>query len=136
MGIDTISVKSPIHEHYQGMVWDVKMYNILGRPKITLNYHSKVAKNYANNMRLFKATSMGAYLVTGNNDNLADIFIPGKEVVAYDNINNCMKLIKYYLDHNESRRDVALAGQQRAINSHNYYGRMRELLGIFTSYLN
>ena len=42
-----------------------------------------MAKSYANNMRLYEATGVGALLVTDWKENLGEMFEPGKEVVAY-----------------------------------------------------
>ena len=44
----------------------------------SLNRHIDVAEGYANNMRLFEATGVGALLLTEAAPNLADLFEPGR----------------------------------------------------------
>ena len=72
------------------------MFSLLHRSKLTLNKHIDVSENYANNMRLFEATGTGACLITDWKDNLADLFEPQKEVVAYRSSEECLDLIAYY----------------------------------------
>ena len=50
------------------------MYKVYGRSKIVINRHGEVAQGFANNMRMFEATGMGALLMTGQSPNLSDFF--------------------------------------------------------------
>ena len=110
------------------------MFQILHRSKITLNHHGDVAP-YANNMRLYEATGVGALLITDWKENLHKMFEPGKEVVAYRNPEECVELIQYYLEHDEERKSIARAGQQRTLREHTYYKRTQELLEIVQRHL-
>lgn len=128
-GIDRIAPSSPLHRHHMGVVWGSKMYEVLSRSQITLNHHGDVAP-YANNCRLFEATGTGAMLVTDWKANLQDLFDVGREVAAYRSAEDCARIIRHYLTHEEALRLMAKAGQARTLRDHTYRVRMQELVDI------
>jgi hypothetical protein len=134
-GVEMLSKKSPILKRYMGHAWGIEMYRILNRSKITLNNHIEIAGPYANNMRLYEATGVGTLLITDWKENLPEIFEPGKEVVTYRNREECLELIRYYLDHEEERSSIARAGQRRTLRDHTYLKRMKELSEIVERYI-
>ena len=132
--IDYLSPNSSIRKYYIGQAWGREMYQILYNSKITLNHHGDIAP-YANNCRLYEATGVGSLLITDWKENIYEMFEPGKEVVAYRNIEECIELIKYYMEHEEERKTIAHAGQQRTLHEHTYYRRMNELVEIIQEFL-
>jgi hypothetical protein len=134
-GVDTLSPNSPLREKYHGEAWALGMYDVLHSADIVLNHHIDLAQSYANNMRLYETTGVGSLLVTDWKENLADLFEPGREVVAYRNPDECAEMIAYYLEHEDERKQIAQAGQQRTMRAHTYYHRMQELIGILERYL-
>jgi hypothetical protein len=135
IGIDGLPSDSPIRQCHMGTAWGIEMYQILRRSKITLNHHIDMAGDYANNLRLYEATGVGTLLITDWKVNLHEMFEPGKEVVAYRTPQECAELIQYYLEHDEERKGIARAGQQRTLREHGYYQRMQELVEIVGKYL-
>lgn len=133
-GIKNISSRSPIRKRYMGQAWGLEMYQIIRDSRITLNHHGDVPP-YANNMRLYEATGVGALLLTDWKENLPEMFIPGREVVAYRTPEECAELIQYYLEHDEERESIARAGQARTLREHTYAQRMRELVDLVRRYL-
>jgi spore maturation protein CgeB len=134
-GAEALDRSSSIRRRFHGEAWGMEMYRILARSKIALNRHIGVAENYANNMRLYEVTGVGTLLVTDMKDNLNDLFQVGKEVVAYHNPTECIQLVKYYLEHDDERRTIAAAGQQRTLRDHTYGNRMEELVEILGKYM-
>ena len=100
---------SAITRHHHEAVWGLQMYEVLHRSSMTLNHHIDVAEAYAGNLRLFEATGVGTLLVTDWKKNLHEMFEPGKEVVTYRTPEECVELVRYYLDHEDERRAVAAA---------------------------
>jgi spore maturation protein CgeB len=131
----SIPKRSPVMARYQGEAWGQDMFRVLGRSKITVNQHIDIAENYANNMRLFEATGMGALLVTDWKDNIAELFEPGKEVVCYKSAGECLELIDYYSRHETERAAIAAAGQRRTLQSHRYAQVVADQVRIFERYL-
>jgi spore maturation protein CgeB len=134
-GLSGLRRDSPVHSRFVGAAWGVAMYQILRRSKMTLNHHVDIADSYANNLRLYEATGVGTLLVTDWKRNLHEMFEVGKEVVAYRTAEECVKLIRYYLEHEEERSQIARAGQERTLREHTYAHRMQQLLGIVSKHL-
>jgi hypothetical protein len=126
-GIETLPAASPLHACYQGEAWGREMYNVLRRSRITLNNHLDLAGEWANNMRLYEATGMGTMLLTDAKRNLAEIFVPGVEVAAYRDEEECIAQIRRYLADEPARAAIAAAGQAKAIAIQNYAGRTAEI---------
>jgi spore maturation protein CgeB len=121
---------SPIRAHYRGEAWGLDMYEALSRSRISINRHIDVAEGNANNMRLFETTGVGALLLTEEAPNLADLFKPGTEVVAYEGEDDLVEKIEHYLEHDDERLEIAAAGQRRTLREHTYGRRMSELAAI------
>jgi spore maturation protein CgeB len=106
------------------------MYKVLSLSRISLNRHIDVAEGHANNMRLFETTGVGTLLLTEAAPNLADLFVPGREVVAYEDEDDLVEKIEHYLEHDDERVEIASAGQRRTLSEHTYRRRMTELAAI------
>ncbi len=134
-GIERLAPDSPIRARYLGPAWGVRMFKVLAGSKIVVNYHIDIAQSYANNLRLFEATGTGALLVTDWKENLHEMFEIGKEVVAYRDLDECVQVIKHYLDHDDERHAIASSGQRRTLQSHTFLHRMQALTAIVSKYL-
>lgn len=134
-GMHYLSPASPIHRHYHGQAWGLPMYEKLAASKIVVNRHISVAEDYANNMRLYESTGMGAMLITDEKKNIGELFKVGKEIVTYRDTDDLIKKVRYYLKHPTKRQAIAKAGQARTLSEHTYAMRMRQLSKILTKYL-
>jgi len=132
--VSHIRSDSPILRCYNGQAWGRNMYQILRNSKVTINHHGDI-EPFANNNRLYESTGVGTLLVTDWKENLHEMFEPGKEIVAYRDPEECIELIKYYLEHDDERRAIAHAGQERTLKEHTYYHRMQELVETVHKYL-
>lgn len=133
-GKSELDPKSKLYQYHHGEAWGKDMYKLMLQSKITLNRHIDVAENNANNMRLYEATGCGAMLLTDKKDNLGELFVPGKELVTYQNLNEIEKKIKYYLGHDSERSRIARNGQKRTLKDHTYKVRMGQLINIIQKY--
>lgn len=133
-GIGFLSPLSPLRKNYHGEAWGLDMFKILAKSKIIINRHIGVSGKYANNMRLFEATGMGAMLITDKKKNLKEIFKVGQEVVDYKDAEDLIRKIRYYLKNDGEREKIAEAGQKRTLKTHNYKVRMAELVKIIGKY--
>jgi hypothetical protein len=131
--LDGWPADSPLRRGYRGEAWGLDMYRLLHSAKISINRHIEVAGDYANNMRLFESTGVGAMLLTDAKRNLDELFEPGKEVVAYDGVDDLVAKVNYYLEHDGERAAIAEAGQKRTLTEHTYSSRMPELVEILES---
>ena len=125
-----LAVRSPLRAVYRGEAWARDMYQVHAGARVALNRHIGIAEDYANNMRLYEATGVGTCLVTDAKRNLAELFVPGVEVVTYHTAAECAEQVRYLLDHEPERAAMARAGQQRTLRDHTYDARMKELVTI------
>lgn len=121
---------SPVRRRYHGEAWGMEMFRILRGARIAVNRHIGAAGRYANNMRLYEATGVGTMLVTDRRANLPELFEPGREVITYANGSELAERVLHYLAHDDERKAIARAGQERTLREHGYDVRMRELAAI------
>jgi spore maturation protein CgeB len=88
------------------------------------------------NMRMYETTGMGTCLLTDSGDNMADLFEPDREVVTYSSIDECIEKSRYLLDHEDVRRKIALAGQQRTLRDHTMSNRSLQVDSMIQGMLN
>jgi spore maturation protein CgeB len=110
------------------------MYKVLRRSRIVLNHHGDIAP-YANNLRLYEATGVGALLLTDAKADLAAMFAPGREVIAYRSTDECLRAIQFSKDDVTSGEAIAAAGQRRTLDEHTYRSRMQELVELVENHL-
>lgn len=134
-GIQNVPPTSSVARRHQGEAWGREMFSLLNRSKITVNRHSEAASTNANNMRLFEATGCGALLITDYKDNLNELFEIGTEVVAYRSPEECVALVRYYLQHPAEAERIARSGQQRTLRDHSYGNRMRKTAEILARHV-
>lgn len=116
-------------------VYGIDMYNLFSDSKIVLNFHVGVAGDYAGNMRMFEVTGIGSCLLTDNKRNISDLFDSGSEIVVYDNAVDCTAKVRWLLEHEDERKKIALAGQQKTLRSHTVEDRCGSIIEIINNEL-
>jgi len=116
-------------------VYGIEMLELFRQSRIVLNYHIGVAGEYAGNMRMFEVTGVGSCLLTDNKKNMHDLFDTEREVVVYDGEDDCIAKVKWLLEHEEERKKIASAGNQKTLNSHTVENRCRLLIEILNAEL-
>ncbi len=102
----------------------IKIYN---QSKIVFNISYSSHGNLTVNGRDFEAPACGSLLLTHDIPNIYNYFMPGKEIVTYDDLDDAIKKIKYYLSHNKEREAIAKAGYERILRCHGYEKRLNEI---------
>ncbi len=120
---------------HNGEAWGIEMYKILKRSKITFNIHEALLKGDVGNMRMFEATGCGSMLLNDNGGNLSDVFEPGKEIEVYNNMNEAIEKVEYYLKHPEKANQIAMNGQKKTIEKYNYENYVSTQLHLFETIL-
>lgn len=123
----------PVVRRFRGEAWGLEMYRILHRSKITFNSHIDVAGDWCGNMRMYEATGVGTLLLTDKKSNLSELFEPDKEVIPYNSIDDAVEKLKYYLIHEEERKQIAKAGQNRTLTDYTFKNNVIKLIDIFNS---
>lgn len=123
-GMERLDPKSALARCWRGYVWGRDVYKIYARSKIVVNRHGEVAEGFANNLRLFEATGMGALVLTEDAINLPELF-PVGTIETYRDMDELCTKIHYYLGHFKERIAIAVDGQERTLTHHTYAQRMR-----------
>ena len=126
-GAESLGPESPLLANHRGEAWGMDMYRVLARSKLAINRHIDAAEGFSNNMRLFEATGMGALLFTEQSPNLAELFEAGREVVAYEGLDDLTAKVTHFMEDDAERELVAAAGQARTLAEHTYQRRVPEL---------
>lgn len=125
---------STLKQRWQGEAWADDMYGLLANSQITINRHIGIAESYANNMRLYEATGMGACLLTDSKLNLPCLFEPDHDVVTYSSPAEAVSKLKQLLEQPEAASAIAARGQARTLKHHTYGRRMEELMALLQSH--
>ncbi len=116
-------------------LYGLAMYQMLHNSKVTFNNHIDISSHFANNMRLYEATGVGACLLTDCKKNLPNIFEPDVEVVTYGSAKEAAAKARYLLAHDDERRRIAVAGQRRTLRDHTIGLRAQHLNEIIKAAL-
>ena len=104
------------------------MFEVLRRSKIAFNRHTDALGEAAfGNIRVFEATGVGSCLVTDFADNGHDLFEPDTEIVTYTCVEECIEKVKYLLENDSERLEIAEAGRQRTLNNHTMRHRCEQI---------
>jgi hypothetical protein len=130
-----ITSKNIYQQRQNPPVWGLEMYRTLQRSRITFNSHIDVSKNIIGNMRMYEATGVGTLLLS-DGKNAPDKNFTEDEVVYYDNVNDAIEKVNYYLQHENERAAIAAKGQKRTLTEYSYENMSKQLIHFFNQYLN
>ncbi len=135
MGIEQVSMDSPIRGCYRGQAWGREMFRIFRRSQIVINQHIGIAGEFANNMRLYEATGCGSALVTDRKANLHELFDVGSEIVDYGDSEECLAQIEELMGNAARCVEIGNKGQARTCRDHTYVQRTAELAAEFARHI-
>jgi spore maturation protein CgeB len=109
---------------------------ILGREKLlvysgsllSLNHHHPLNDIHGVNTRAFELAAAAACQVVDLKEDLAALFKPGQEVVAYGDREELRRHLDYYLAHPDEARAIGANARQRALAEHTLRHRIDEIL--------
>lgn len=117
-------------EFPHGHVAGEEVPRLFGRSKLILG--SGLVGHSANlttlKLRDFDGPMAGALYLTSHNPLLASHFNIGEEILTYENVDDCIYKIKYFLTNEEERIRIATNGRVRACAEHTWNHRFQLLL--------
>jgi spore maturation protein CgeB len=105
----------------------IEQTRVFNAAKIVVNTHHEQDVRGVN-LRTFEAAGCGAFQLVEWREDLARFFEPGREIVAFREIDELRDLARYYLAHDTERAAIAQRAQRRAHAEHTYGHRLREIL--------
>ncbi len=79
-------------------------------------------------LRAFDIMGSGGFLLSNYQEDFLENFTPGVDFVYYEDEQDLLQKIDYYLAHEEERRAIAKSGHDKVAASHTYRDRVREML--------
>ena len=120
---------------------DEEMIKMYSRSKINLGFSScgntHTEKNRILQVRLrdFEVPISGGFYMVEYMDELEEFFEIGKEIVCYQNKEDLVEKIKYYLKNDLEREKISLAGRKRCLRDHTWHKRFEMVFEkIFENY--
>jgi hypothetical protein len=92
----------------------------LRRSKISLNFSHSIPGKHQLKGRVFEILLSGALLMESENDMTPQYFTPMVDYVTFDSKEDLLDKVRYYLEHDEEREQIAYSGYKKAIK--NYSG--------------
>ena len=101
-------------------VFGLELFKIYKSSKIVLNSHASQDIRYSGNVRMFEVTGVGSLLISDYKEDIEKIFDINKEIVLYSSNEEAFQKIKYYLVHDEERKQIAKQGQSKTLGNYLY----------------
>lgn len=105
-----------------------EMPKVFKRSKINLNITLRSIKSGIP-LRGFDIMGSGGFLLSNFQGDFLELFVPGEDFIYYENGDDLMRKIDYYLSHDDEREEIARSGHDKVAVGHTYRHRVREMLG-------
>lgn len=106
-----------------------EMVAVFNRSKVNLNF----ARSHDGSVtqikaRVFEVCACGGYLLSGDAEDLADYYAPGREIDSFTDVDELIEKARLALADEARREEVAAAAWQRTQREHGLAGRFERLL--------
>lgn len=106
-----------------------QMAEVFAMGKINLNLHTWYQRfDYGVNPRLMEASGLKSFQLVDNKREIAELYVPGKEVVTFETYEDLEQLVEYFLTHDAEREAIVKAAHERTLKEHTYEKRMEAML--------
>src|SRR5437867_3455424 len=119
-------VKSIYTNHYVAELEKAKSFNAAKIIVNTMHYGEILGVN----ARAFEAAGCGAFQILDWKPNMDEFFQPEREVVTFRTLAELKEKVRYYLEHDKERQDIADRAYERAHKEHTYEHRLKRLLEL------
>lgn len=79
-------------------------------------------------LRILEMMACWGFVLVNYQEDLAKEFEDGKELVMYRSLEEMVEKIRYYLDHEDERQEIARAGYEKVLREYNYAAKLRRIL--------
>jgi spore maturation protein CgeB len=111
-------------------VWGRQKLAVYSGSTLSLNHHHPMNDIVGVNTRTFELAASGACQVVDLKEELAHLFKPGEEVLAYRDLPDLRRALDYYLAHPAEARAIGDNARRRALAEHTLRHRIEEMLAV------
>jgi glycosyltransferase involved in cell wall biosynthesis len=123
----------------------VKGKYIDGFALVTLYNKSRVVLNITNwgfgeglkrsgmNMRILEVPATGVFLLTDGSRDMEAVVTPGKHIAVYESIEDCVNLVKYYLNNAAEREAIAKEGCLHVRTNYTYSDVVNRIIDTYNN---
>ena len=95
--------------------------------KVFLSLDSYPDVRLSMSARIYIAVGCGAFYLCRRVEGIEEVLVPEKEIEVFDDHDEMVDKIRYYLEHEEDRRRIARAGRQRVLAEYTYEHRFASM---------
>ena len=81
-------------------------------------------------LRAFDIMGAGGFLLTNYQEDFLNFFVPGEDFVYYEDADDLVKKVKYYLEHDYERDEIAHTGYAKIREEHTFHKRLAQILDV------
>lgn len=81
-------------------------------------------------LRVFEILGAGGFLITNYQQEFNDYFVPGEDIVIYENAHDLICKAKYYLEHESERLSIATSAHEKMKKYHTFEHRIQTMFEI------
>ncbi|MCL2687121.1 MAG: glycosyltransferase [Methanobrevibacter sp.] len=112
-----------------GFIPNNELHKAYSSCKILLNDHWKdMAKNGFISNRIFDGFASGAFIISDKVEGVKELF--GETLPTYSSREELHKLIDYYMENEQKRKEKAKTGREIVLNNHTFAKRTEEILDV------
>ena len=114
-----------LKKYWGGYLTNLEVVDVINRSKVCLNPgKSSTMRGFQIKGRTFELAGCAAFQLTDSTTILDDYFIRGTEIITYDNYEELLEQITYYLSRNKERESIAKRAYDRVISEHTWAHRL------------
>ena len=105
------------------------MPKVFANSKINMNFTIRNIRSGLP-LRIWDVLGAGGFLLTNFQPEILSFFENGKDLVYYESLDDMCKKARYYLEHEDERRQIAKSGHEKVKKYHSYDARIKEILRL------
>ena len=110
---------------------DFELYKIYNKSKLNINISLHCIESGLS-QRIYDVMAAEGFMISNYQEEIEDQFEIDKELVVYHNEEELYDKVKYYLNHDDKRKKIAICGQQKIFEQHGYENRIQRIMNILT----
>ena len=124
-GEQDVTIPKIRKKHY--IDYYTQMPKVFKCSKVNLNISLKTIRTGIP-LRILDILASGGFVISNFQEELAEYFRLGEEMVTYGDLEELYYLVNYYLQHEEERKEIAARGLQRVKDDFRFEERMKVIL--------